>query len=301
MNYTLHQLHVFLKVVEHKSVTKASEDLFMTQPAASIQLKKFQEQFDIPLTEIVNRRVHVTEFGYEIATIAKRILDEVGEMQYTSNAFKGLVSGKLRISSASTGKYLIPYYLSGYLKQHPGIDLFLDVSNREKVIHDLLNNEIDFAFISQPIDEPNLVQEQLMVENVLFMFVSANEEETDIEKMPIILRENGSATRNQTEKYLSKSNINPPKILELTSNEAVKQAVCAGLGCSIMPILGSRDEISTNLINVLPMKGLPIKTQWRLVWLKQKSLSPAAKGFLNYLEVKRAEINRIHFEPFLKA
>jgi DNA-binding transcriptional LysR family regulator len=292
---------VFLKVVEHKSVTKASEDLFMTQPAASIQLKKFQEQFDIPLTEIVNRRVHVTEFGYEIATIAKRILDEVGEMQYTSNAFKGLVSGKLRISSASTGKYLIPYYLSGYLKQHPGIDLFLDVSNREKVIHDLLNNEIDFAFISQPIDEPNLVQEQLMVENVLFMFVSANEEETDIEKMPIILRENGSATRNQTEKYLSKSNINPPKILELTSNEAVKQAVCAGLGCSIMPILGSRDEISTNLINVLPMKGLPIKTQWRLVWLKQKSLSPAAKGFLNYLEVKRAEINRIHFEPFLKA
>lgn len=299
MNYTLHQLQVFLKVVEHKSVTKASEELFMTQPAASIQLKKFQEQFDIPLTEVVNRRIHITDFGYEIEAIAKRIVSEVGEMQYTAQAFNGLLSGKLKLSSASTGKYILPYYLSGFYKEHPAIDLVLDVSNRELVIQALLNNEIDFAFISQPIDQPELVQEQLMVDNVLYMFASANEDKVDLSEVPIILREKGSATRNQTELFIKKSKLQPKKYLELTSNEAVKQAVCAGLGCSILPILGSRDEITTNRIKMIKHPGLPVKTQWRLVWLKQKSLSPVARRFLQYLESKRAEINREHFEPYL--
>lgn len=300
MNYTLHQLNVFLKVVELKSVTKASEALYMTQPAVSIQLKKIQDQFDLPLTEIINRRIHITEFGYEIYKIAKRILEQVEEMQYTTDSFKGLVSGKLRIASSSTGKYIIPYYLAEYLNQNNSIDLDLDVSNRELVIKSLMENEIDFAFISLPIGSVTDVEEELIVDNYLHMVSSYHQEELDFDKHPLILREKGSATRKQMKMYLNEKGITSKKSIQLTSNEAVKQAICAGLGCSIMPILGAKKEIEDKVIRIHEMEGLPLKSQWRLVWLKQKKLSPSAQGFLDFVREHKASINKRLFSPHLK-
>ena len=109
MNYTLHQLLVFLKITQTKSITKAAEELHLTQPAVSIQLRNFQNQFDIPLTEIVGRKLYVTEFGREIALAAQRIIDEVNTINFRTSAFKGMVSGRLRVSVVSTGKYVMPY------------------------------------------------------------------------------------------------------------------------------------------------------------------------------------------------
>lgn len=110
MNYTLHQLQVFLKIVETKSITKAAEDLHLTQPAVSIQLKNLQEQFEIPLTEIVGRQLYVTDFGFEIAEIAKRINNEIQEIQFKTLAYKGHLTGTLKISVVSTAKYIIPFF-----------------------------------------------------------------------------------------------------------------------------------------------------------------------------------------------
>lgn len=297
MNYTLHQLNVFLKVVELKSVTKASAALYMTQPAVSIQLKKIQDQFDLPLTEIINRRIHITEFGYEIYKIAKRILEEVEQMQYTTDSFKGLVSGKLRIASSSTGKYIIPYYLSKYLNQNSSIDLDLDVSNRELVIKSLTENEIDFAFISLPIGSSVDVEEELIVDNYLHMVSAYEQEKLDFDKHPLILREKGSATRKQMKMFLNEKGISSKKSIQLTSNEAVKQAICAGLGCSIMPIIGAKKEIEDKIIRIHEMEGLPLKSQWRLVWLKQKKLSPSAQGFLDFVRANKHAINESLFTP----
>lgn len=122
MNYTLHQLQVFLKITQTKSITKAAEELHLTQPAISIQLRNFQEQFEIPLTEIVGRKLYVTEFGTEIANAAQRIIDEVNTINFRTSAFKGLLSGTLRISVVSTGKYVMPYYLSEFMNSNKGID-----------------------------------------------------------------------------------------------------------------------------------------------------------------------------------
>ena len=291
MNYTIHQLHVFIKVVEYQSITKASEALFMTQPAVSIQLKKFQDQFDVPLTEVIGRQLNVTPFGLEIAEMAKRIMIELDEIKYKTEAYKGLLTGKLTFSSASTGKYVIPFFLSGFMEDNPGIDLTLDVTNKVKVMESLKNNETDFALISVVPDGYHL-NEELLIENHLHLISNKPAKETN---KPLIYREYGSATRLAMEQYFATQNKNTRKQMELTSNEAVKQAVIAGLGNSIMPLIGIHNELANNQLHILKAKGLPIKTQWRLVWLKEKKLSPVSEAFLKYLRTHKESIIQEHF------
>ena len=148
MNYTLHQLEIFKKVAELKSVTKASEQLFLSQPAVSIQLKNFQDQFKIPLFEIVGRKLYVTEFGEEIALAATKILEEVAAINYKSHLFEGNLAGKLNISLVSTAKYAMPYFLTDFIKENDRVDVTMDVTNKMSVIRALENNECDFAMVS---------------------------------------------------------------------------------------------------------------------------------------------------------
>ena len=148
MNYTLNQLQIFLKIVQTQSVTKAAEELHLTQPAVSIQLKNFQDQFDIPLTEVLGRKIHITDFGREIAVAAENIINQVYAINYKTQAFKGQLTGRLKISIVSTGKYIMPYFLTSFMQKHAGIELLMDVANKNSVIESLENNEVDFALVS---------------------------------------------------------------------------------------------------------------------------------------------------------
>ncbi|MBC7556754.1 MAG: LysR family transcriptional regulator, partial [Chryseobacterium sp.] len=148
MNYTLNQLRIFLKVVQTQSVTKASEELHLTQPAVSIQLKNFQDQFEIPLTEVVGRKIYITDFGLEIAEAAENIINQVYAINYKTLAFKGQLAGRLKLSVVSTGKYVMPFFLANFIKEHSGVELLMDVTNKIKVIESLENNEVDFALVS---------------------------------------------------------------------------------------------------------------------------------------------------------
>ncbi|WP_317043021.1 LysR family transcriptional regulator [Nonlabens tegetincola] len=148
MHYTLHQLQIFIEIVKHRSITRASESLFLTQPAVSIQLKKFQEQFPLPLTEVVGRQLYVTDFGEEIARTAINILEQIKEMEHKVQRFQGKLAGTLKISVVSTGKYLMPYFLSGFIDEHPQIEFKMDVTNKQRVIKDLEENLVDFALVS---------------------------------------------------------------------------------------------------------------------------------------------------------
>ncbi|WP_226389176.1 LysR family transcriptional regulator [Penaeicola halotolerans] len=296
MNYTIHQLKIFLKVVQTRSITKASEELFMTQPAVSIQLKNLQDQFDIPLTEIVGRQLHITEFGEEVAIIAERVIQELENINYKTQAFQGILTGKLKISAASTGKYVIPYFLSGFLEKHTGVDLVLDVTNKGKVIESLRNNEIDFALVSV-LPEKLAVEEEILVENKLYLM--GNEPDRE-EGKPLIYREEGSATRVVMEKYFISQEGQHRKQIELTSNEAVKQAVIAGMGHSIMPLIGMKNELISQEIYIYPVEGLPIKTDWRLVWLKGKKLSPVSQAFLKHVQSAKVDIIEKYFSWYLR-
>ncbi|WP_442846770.1 LysR family transcriptional regulator [Leeuwenhoekiella sp. H156] len=302
MNYTLHQLQIFQKIAELKSITKASEELHLTQPAVSIQLKNFQEQFPIPLTEVVGRQLYVTEFGMEIARTASKILREVEAINYKTRAFQGELSGRLTISVASTGKYVMPYFLSGFLRKHPGVDLVMDVTNKSLVVESLERNAVDFALVSVLPEKLKVNTVRLMPNSLYYVAGSTmnlsvtTPKKVLFEKVPIISREAGSATRAAMEHFIAQRKYTVKKTMELTSNEAVKQAVLAGLGCSIMPIIGLRNELKSQKLKIIPVKGLPINTYWNLVWLQAKNLSPIAKAFVEYLEAEKEGIIAEHFE-----
>lgn len=291
MNYTIHQLQVFLKVVETNSITKASEELFMTQPAVSIQLRNFQDQFEIPLTEVIGRQLYVTDFGFEVASLAEQALTDLEAIRFKTRDYQGMLTGRLRLSAASTGKYVIPYFLTGFIEKHPGIDLMLDVTNKTRVVESIKKNEVDFALVSVLPENLNLEQETF-IENRMYLI--GNTPKVDKNK-PLIFREPGSATRMAMEKYFMHHELGSRKKLELTSNEAVKEAVIAGMGYSILPLIGLKNEILNKELFVLPAKGLPVRTEWRLIWLKGKKLSPVAIAYLNLLRQEKQRVLKEHF------
>jgi len=294
MNYTLNQLRIFLKITQTLSITKSAEQLNLTQPAISIQLKNFQQQFDYPLIEIIQRRIHVTALGKEIALAAESIISEIDNINYRSQNFKNNLAGHLRISIVSTGNYIMPYFLSDFLKKNVNVDLTMDVTNKSKVIQSLLDNEIDFALVSILPDDIQ-VEKFNLIPNELYLV--GNKEvgtaikiEEQLASTPFIFREKGSGTRQAMEKFIDKNKIKVKKKLELTSNEAVKHAIISGLGYSIMPLIGIRNEIQNGLLKIIPIKGLPLKTTWQLIWLKEKRLTPIAESYLKYLELEKKNI-----------
>ena len=268
----------------------------------SIQLRNFQDQFDIPLTEIVGKKLYLTDFGKEILAYAERILDQAGAMDDVVQSYKGQLTGKLKIAVVSTGKYVMPYLLTDFLNAHPAITLELDVTNKEKVIESLEQNSIDFALVS--LVPGHLKTESIpIVKNTMHLIGAYQSKKSqkelsinELQQLPWIFREQGSGTRQMMERFLSQRHITVQKMLELTSNEAVKQAIMANLGYSIMPLIGIRNELMSKQLMIMPVKGLPIHTTWHIIWLKGKKHSPVVKALLEYIKDNKKKILQEHFD-----
>jgi DNA-binding transcriptional LysR family regulator len=211
-------------------------------------------------------------------------------LKFKTKEYEGKLTGRLKISAASTAKYVIPFFLSDFLETHGGIDLLLDVTNKTKVMESLKSNAVDFAIVSV-VPEGMDVNEELLLDNQLFLI---GNKENHKEKKPLIYREEGSATRKEMEAYFQDRSLKR-KRLELTSNEAVKQAVIAGLGHSILPLIGIKNEILSGSLQIIKKKGLPLKTDWRIIWLKNKKLSPVALAYLEFIRSERETILEKHF------
>lgn len=301
MDYTLHQLRVFLKVVQLKSITKAARELGLTQPAVSMQLKKFQEQFTIPLTEIVGRRLYVTDFGKEIALASENILSEVAIMHYKTLAYQGSVAGRLNIAAASTAKYVAPYFLSEFVSSNPGINLTLGITNKGKVLESLASNEVDFAMVPFVPERMN-VEHLSLLKNRLYLVAGKpviSQLSKDLAEMfvkfPVLFRERGSSTRFLFDEFISRHNLTIHKKMELSSNEALKQSVIAGLGIAIMPLVGMKNELQNGDLSIIPYPDLPLENTWNLIWLKSKKLSPAANAFLEYIKTNKTRLAASQF------
>jgi LysR family transcriptional regulator, low CO2-responsive transcriptional regulator len=306
MNISLHQLQIFLKVNETQSITKAAEELHLTQPAVSIQIKNLQDQFEIPIIEIVGKKVFITDFGMEIVAAALRINEEINAITSKAAAYRGELIGKLKITVVSTGKYVMPYFLSDFMRDHKGIELILDVTNRARVKESLEKNEVDFALVS--VLPENLQVEIIdLMENKLFLVGGKGNEIRNkkadpgiLTSLPLIFREPGSGTRHIMEKYIKDNNFKVMKKMELTSNEAVKQALLADLGYSIMPLIGIGAELERGDLRIIPVKGFPIRSTWTLIWLKNKKLSPVASAFINFIRAEKSGIIKRKFAGFDK-
>ena len=302
MNFTLHQLKVFSEVAHFKSITKAAEALNMTQPAASIQLKNFQDQFDIPLYDVIGRQLYITKFGKEIYNVAQDILNQVSSINYKTEAFKGLLTGKLSISVVSTGNYVMPYFLKGFLQKYPNVELMLDVSNKTQVIKDLEDNLVDFSLVT--VSPQHLkVHQQAIMENKLYLVSAYNSRHISKSKLninqlndlPLIFREEGSGTRFTMQEFFKDLNIRPKIQLELSTHEAIVQAVVSDIGVSIVSLLGIKNELEQKDLKIIPVKGLPLISEWKLIWLQSKTLSPVALAFLSYVRHHQQDIYHNYF------
>ncbi len=252
----------------------------------------------------MGRQLYVTDFGKEISVTAEQILEGVNTLDYKTHAHKGQLTGRLKLSIVSTGKYVMPYFLSDFLKLHPGIELAMDVTNKAKVIESLENNEVDFSLVSV-LPESLAIDYVKLMQNKLFLVTNRDMElnkssynNTVFEKLALIYRERGSATRLVMERFIQENKIPVLKKMELTSNEAVKQAVIAGLGSSIMPLIGIKNELGTGELQIIPVKKFPIKTHWYLIWLKNKKFSSAAGSYLKYIRQEKDNIIQSKFDWF---
>jgi DNA-binding transcriptional LysR family regulator len=293
MSYTLHQLDVFASVAKNKSITKAAKELFMSQPAVSIQVKKLQEHFDIDLIEVIGKQLYLTDAGVELYNSQKKIKNELKSLEMALDELKGVMKGKLSIVVVSTAKYFMPYILGKFRNELPQVQISLKVTDRNEVTSQLKENTCDLAVYSQ-LPEGIALEQIEFLSNPLVLAASPdhqladkkNIQWKDLEKYDFLIRETGSGTRLVMERLLNEENIDPEMVMELSTNEAVKQAIMAGIGISLVSRYSLLNEEKMGKISVLDVKGLPYVNNWKLVYPKGKKLSPVARSFIDFARNK---------------
>lgn len=290
MNVTFRQLKVFEAVARHLSFTQAAQELHLTQPAVSMQIKQLEETAGLPLFEQLGKKIYLTQAGHEMYHYCRNIASELAAAEETLEQLKGVHRGHLNISVASTANYFATRLLASFAKQHEGISFSLDVTNRATLVRQLENNERDLVIMGRPPDEMDLVTESFM-DNPLVVIAPpehplAQQTSLDIEQLKnevFVVREQGSGTRIAMERFFSQRGIQLQTGMEMTSNEAIKQAVEAGLGLGIVSIHTLELELETRRLVVLKVKEFPILRHWYVVHRRGKRLSPVAEAFRQFV------------------
>ncbi|MCM1982676.1 LysR family transcriptional regulator [Lyngbya confervoides] len=287
---TFHQLKVFEVTARRGSFTRAAEELFLTQPTVSIQMKQLSKAVGLPLFEQVGKRLFLTDAGQQLLDTCQDIFQRLEQFEMTVADMQGMKQGKLRLAVISTAKYIIPRLLGPFCQRYPGIDVSLTVTNHEKVVERLRHN-LDDLYIPSQIPEGLDVTCRTFLENPLVVLASRNHPLAKIKQVRLeqlngqdfIMREVGSGTRQAVEKLLEEHGIEIRVRLELGSNEAIKQAVAGGLGVSVLSHHCLALEGETGQIVVLNVEQFPIRRHWNLVYPRGKQLSIVANTFYEYL------------------
>lgn len=291
MNVTLRQLQIFAGVVEAGGFTRAAEQLHLTQPAVSQQIRQLTEAVGEPLIEMMGRRLTLTPVGEALLDTWRAMSQQWQQFEETVQAEKGLHHGVLRLSAVSTAKYFIPRVLGPFCERYPGIDVRLEVVNRERIIERIQRNADDLYVMTSPPTDLDLVREPFL-DNPLVMIAPCAHplvgrpgiQVQDLAGERFIMREPGASLRIAVEQFLQQRGIALNVRMELGDNEAIKQAVAGGLGLSVVSRLTlHRDPQTVDGVAILDVDGLPIHLQWELVYLQQKRLSRAAQAFLAVL------------------
>jgi LysR family transcriptional regulator, low CO2-responsive transcriptional regulator len=290
---TFHQLKVFEVTARRGSFTRAAEELFLTQPTVSIQMKQLTKAVGLPLFEQVGKRLYLTEAGRELLSTCQDIFERLDQFEMTVSDLQGLQKGQLRLSVITTAKYVIPRLLGPFCQQYPGIDVALIVTNHEHILERLKQN-LDDLYLPSQVPESMDVFSHPFLENPLVVIASRHHPLARKEHVPLehlnhesfIMREPGSGTRQAVEQLFETHNISIRVRLELGSNEAIKQAVAGGLGISVLSRHCMALEGQTGQIAILNVEGFPIPRHWYIVHPKGKHLSVVARTFFNYLQTE---------------
>ena len=290
LHITFRQLNVFQSVARNLSFSRAAEELYLTQPAVSMQIKQLEGNISLPLFDQIGKRIFLTDAGDELFHYSRAITQQLADMELALDELKGLERGKLNISVVSTANYFTPNLLAKFCQRFSGITVSLHVSNRENVLKQLSDNVTDLAIMGQPPDGLDIATESFM-ENPLVVIAPPNHPLCKVRKIPVkrleqetfLVREPGSGTRSAMERFFVAHKISIHKGMETDTNEAIKQAVQAGMGLGIMSLHTAELELETNRLKTLKVQGFPIVRHWHVVHRKNKRLSGAAQAFREFL------------------
>jgi DNA-binding transcriptional LysR family regulator len=287
---TLHQLKVFEAVARHNSFTRAAEELFLTQPTVSMQVKQLSKAVGLPLFEQVGKRLYLTDAGKELYTTCREIFERMSLFESTIADMKGLKQGALRLAVVTTAKYVIPRLLGPFCQRYPGIDVSLTVTNHEYVLESLANNRHDLYILSQPPEDLDVALHSFL-ENPLVALAWRNhslaqEKAISLKRFAeeaFIMREPGSGTRKAVQQLFDENGLSLKVKLDLGSNEAIKQAIAGGLGVSVLSLHTLALEGTNSQLTILDVESLPIQRYWYVIYPAGKQLSIIAQTFFDYL------------------
>ncbi|MCB1735839.1 MAG: LysR family transcriptional regulator [Gammaproteobacteria bacterium] len=286
MHVTLRQLDVFDAVARHLSYTRAAEELHLSQPAVSMQIKQLEESTGIPLFEQLGKRIYLTVAGSELHRYARIIRQQLGEAEAVLEDLKGLRRGRLSVGVASTANNFAARLLARFVEDMEGVSFSLDVTNRETLLRQLENNERDLVIMGRPPKDADLDESAFMA-NPLVMIAPKGHPLAARQSIPLkeldgetfVVRECGSGTRIAVENLFDKCGVSLSTRLEMSTNEAIKQAVEAGLGLGVASMHTLGLELGSERLSVLNVEGFPIRRHWYVVHRKGKRLSPLAAAF----------------------
>ncbi|MDH4391847.1 MAG: LysR family transcriptional regulator [Aquabacterium sp.] len=291
MHITLRHLRIFEAVARHGSISRAAADLHLTQPAVSMQMKQLEEQIGLPLVEQIGRRMCLTEAGQLLRLHACDMADRMANLNASMAQFRDLERGLLRLAVVSTANYFLPALIADFNTCHPGVRISLQVGNRAFVLSALADNSTDLAIIGQPPDGADLVAQDFK-DNPLVVIASPRHalagqpgpvSMARLADEVLVVREPGSGTRAAAERQFAAHGLTVSAGCEFSTNEAIKQAVRAGLGLAVVSAQTIELELQTGCLAVLPVEGFPIVRQWYAVQRKQHRLSAAAATFRDML------------------
>jgi DNA-binding transcriptional LysR family regulator len=291
MHLTLRQLDVFASVARHLSYTRAAEELHLSQPGVSMQVRQLEEAVGLPLFEKLGKKIHLTEAGRELFNYSQNISDQLREAAEVMEELKGVRRGHLRISVATTANYFATRLLAAFTRQYEGTSFALDVTNRKTLLKRLADNETDLVIMGKPPEELDLAAEAFM-ENPLVIIAPPDHELarkrkpiplSRIQQETFVVREMDSGTRIAMERFFAARDIRLKAGMEMTSNEAIKQAVEAGLGLGIVSVHTLELELEARRLVVLNVEDFPIMRHWYLVHRQGKRMSPVATAFRDFL------------------
>ncbi len=296
-NLTLRQIRIFSSAARHRSFARAAEELHLTAPAVSMQIREMEAELGVALFARIGRRVELTSAGEYFLVFARRVLSTLNEAESVMQRLKGAKTGSLKIGLISTAKYFLPKMLGVFRREHEGIQIRIEVRNRDQLIELLRGGEIDLAIMGRPPRHLDTRAEVFASHPLAFIapashrLVHQREIHTSVlETEDLIIREDGSGTRYVMEKFFEQHKISPPVTMEMSSNETIKQAVAAGLGISFVSLHTVGLETAHGQIAILDMEDTPVMRSWHVVALTQRNLSPAAEAFRYFMLERGAEL-----------
>lgn len=290
MNITFKQIKVFQAVARHLSFTRASEELHLTQPAVSMQIKQLERVVGLPLFEQVGKRIHLTDAGEEMARYARIVLDTLEEAAQVFEDLRGEEGGRLRISVASTANYFAPRLLAAFCRRYPKVQVSLDVTNRESLLKALRDYSTDLVIMGTPPASMELTAESFM-ENPLVVIAApshplAGKRSIRLERLQeetFLIRERGSGTRSAMERFFVEHGLLLSSTMEMSSSEAIKQGVEAGLGLGLLSLHTLEVELVLKRLVILDVNELPIQRSWYIMHRAGRRLSAIAQKFKNFV------------------